>query len=83
MRAAVAQIVIKEYVCIQYVQGRWRYEGQVNQDGKYQGRGVLSHTRGVRYEGEFRNDEYHGPGTHTYPDGTVKSGRWENSKFLG
>ena len=74
MCAAIAQIDIKE--C-----GSYRYEGQVNQHGERHGKGVLSYSNGHRYEGEFRNNRWHGHGT--YYDGRVKSGKWENSKFLG
>ena len=81
--AAVAQIVI-----------RISYEGEVNQDGERHGKGVQSFSDGQRYVGEFRNNgdryvgewsegNYHGNGTLTYPDGRVKSGKWENARFLG
>ena len=94
MRAAVAQIKIKEYSAIL---GRWvgwhRYEGEVNQDWKYHegevnqdgrnhGKGVLSYPNGDRYVGEWRNNYRHGHGTMTYADGRVESGQW-NGNFLG
>ena len=76
MRAAVAQIKIKEgmFSC--------RYEGEVNQDGERHGKGVDSWADGKRYVGEQRNNLYHGHGTMTYPDGRVKSGKWEKDSFL-
>ena len=77
MRAAIAQIVIKEY-------NGGRYEGQVDQDGERQhGKGVHSWSNGDRYVGEFRNQYFHGHGTMTYADGRVESGKWEYSNFLG
>ena len=76
VRAAVAQIEIKE----KYGS---RYEGQVNQDGKYHGKGVYSGSYGDRYVGEFRNHGCHGHGTMTYADGRVESGQWENNRFKG
>ena len=76
VRAAIAQIVIKE--------GSWgRYEGEMNQDGQRHGQGVKSWPSGKRYVGEFRNLLFHGHGTMTYPDGRVESGQFENSNFLG
>ena len=77
VRAAIAQIVIKEYY------GGSRYEGEMNQDGRPHGKGVDSRSNGDRYVGEFRNDYRHGHGTMTYDDGRVKSGKWANDRFLG
>eukprot|EP01048_Picozoa_sp_COSAG05_P009967 COSAG05_NODE_850_length_6976_cov_170.360622_2_plen_82_part_00 len=77
VRAASAQIVIKEY-------SDGRYEGEVNQDGELHGKGVLSLSDGKRrYVGEFRNNACHGHGTKTYADGRVQSGKWEKGNFLG
>ena len=76
VRAAIAQIVIKE-------ESWYRYEGQVNQYGQRHGKGVRSLFNGDRYVGEFRNNKRHGHGTMTYADGRVESGKWENSNFLG
>ena len=77
VRVAVAQIEIKEYG------SGGRYEGEVNQDGECHGKGVRSWSYGDRYVGEFRHNCFHGHGTHTYPDGRVQSGQWENHSFLG
>ena len=77
MRAAIAQIEILEN------SSGSRYEGQMNQDGEAHGKGVMSWSDGERYVGEFRNYDYHGHGTETYPDGRVESGQWEKGKFLG
>ena len=75
VRAAIAQIVIKEYP--------WgsRYEGEVNQDGEWHGKGVYSLPNGVRYVGEFRDNDFHGHGTHTDANGRVMSGKWEKNIF--
>ena len=78
MRAAIAQIEIKEN------SSGARYEGQVNQDGQQHGQGVLSGIRQGRYEGGYRNNRRHGYGTYTYRNGRIdESGIWENDKFLG
>ena len=77
VRAASAQIEIKNWG------GLGRYEGQVNQDGQMHGKGVWSHSSGARYVGEFSGDTFHGHGTFTYPDGRVMSGKWEYQKFRG
>eukprot|EP01048_Picozoa_sp_COSAG05_P007077 COSAG05_NODE_487_length_9342_cov_4.078979_5_plen_125_part_00 len=76
VRAAVAQIEIQEKY-------GYRYEGEVNQDGKWHGQGVVSYSNGYRYVGEQRNNFRHGHGTGTYADGRVESGKWENGRFLG
>ncbi len=77
MRAASAQIEIQENP------SGSRYEGQVNQDGRYHGKGVRSYYDGSRYVGEWRNWQYHGHGTYTYVNGRVESGQWEYGGFLG
>ena len=87
MRAAAAQIKIDEYSSGIKDWGH-RYEGQVNQGGKYHGQGVVSGAsrfmpNGYRYEGEFRNNKKHGHGTMTNADGPVQSGQWKYGDFLG
>ena len=77
MCAAIAQIVIKEY------SSGARYEGQVNQDGEYQGKGVFSRSDWGRYVGEWWNNCCHGHGKRTFAGGRVKSGKWEKGRFLG
>ena len=56
MRAAIAQIVIKE------VSGEWgsRYEGQVNQDGDRHGKGVWSCSDGYSESGKWENNSFLG-----------------------
>ena len=61
------------------------YEGQVRGCvswgvGTYVG--VVIYGGGTRYEGEFRDYEYHGHGTLTHWDGTVESGQWDEDRFL-
>ena len=33
--------------------------------------------------GEFRDSAFHGHGKMTYPDGTVRKGKWEEDDFVG
>ena len=76
MRAVASQIGITESY-------GWRYEGQVDQGGKYHGQGVWSWSDGVRYEGAQRKGTFHGHGTCTHPDGRVESGQWKDGYFQG
>ena len=38
---------------------------------------------GGTYEGEWKDDEYHGMGTYTYPDGTEYVGQFKKQEFDG
>ena len=50
------------------------YKGQISDDGAFNGRGVYISPRGVKYEGEFLNGEFHGQGVMTFPGkGSYKS----------
>eukprot|EP01048_Picozoa_sp_COSAG05_P006270 COSAG05_NODE_399_length_10267_cov_21.327301_6_plen_56_part_00 len=55
MRAAIAQIVIKEDSSYGS-----RYEGQMNQIGNAHGKGVVSWPNGARYVGEFEKGNFLG-----------------------
>jgi TolB-like protein len=55
------------------------YEGDVNDDGKYDGQGTLTHISGARYVGEFKDGNYNGQGTFTYPSGETWTGEWLNN----
>jgi hypothetical protein len=58
------------------------YYGDYNM-GKLDGFGTLKWKNGRQYVGEIKNNLFHGQGTMHYADGTVKSGKWENDKFVG
>lgn len=45
------------------------------------GQVTIPFANGDKYFGEFRNDNYHGQGTHTSSDGRVKESIWENESF--
>lgn len=57
-----------------------QYEGSTG-FGRYCGQGVLQLADGNRYEGEFRNGQFHGRGTLFFPEGKLE-GTWENGKVL-
>ncbi|HIC60689.1 MAG TPA: 2-isopropylmalate synthase, partial [Rhodospirillales bacterium] len=39
------------------------------------------YANGNKYLGEWKNGKYHGLGTFTVADGTVKEGIWENNNL--
>ena len=45
------------------------YEGELNDDGLYHGKGVITYSNGEKYVGEFKDGKYNGQGTLTYPIG--------------
>ena len=47
------------------------------------GRGKYTWPSGDVYEGEMKDDKFHGQGTKTYRDGRRESGTWQDSKFIG
>lgn len=47
--------------------------------GRYCGHGVLQLADGNRYEGEFRNGQFHGRGTLYFPEGKL-DGTWDAGK---
>ena len=55
------------------------YEGDVNDDGKYDGQGTLTHISGAKYIGEFKDGNYNGQGTFTYTSGETWTGEWLNN----
>jgi len=45
-----------------------------------QGRGILQHPSGALYEGEFKDNMYHGMGTYTFKDGSVYKGPFHENR---
>ncbi|KAK9820914.1 hypothetical protein WJX74_006604 [Apatococcus lobatus] len=45
--------------------------------------GVLKHSNGDRYEGEFFNGKMHGFGAYTWRNGIIYRGEWEANKRSG
>ena len=55
-----------------------RFEGRLEK-GLRQGKGrFTSQANGFRYEGEMKDDEFHGQGTYTSANGTRYEGNWKN-----
>ena len=48
-----------------------------------EGRGKYTYPLGEKYEGEWKNGEYHGQGTFTLPDGEKYEGEWKNGEYHG
>lgn len=54
--------------------------------GKLHGEGIISWPDGRRYEGQFRQSVYHGPGKLEVPAAggvTIYEGAWKNGKLEG
>jgi len=45
-----------------------------------EGRGKYTYPHGGKYEGEWKNGEFHGQGTYTYPDGSKEVGEWKSGQ---
>ena len=46
-----------------------------------EGRGKYTYPHGEKYEGEWKNGEYHGQGTETFSDGRKYVGKWKDGKL--
>ena len=49
---------------------------------KKNGKGIFKYSNGNVYEGEFKDDIFHGYGTYTYSDGRTYTGLWEYDKAV-
>ena len=47
------------------------------------GRGILAFPNGSKFEGEFKDGEYHGTGTFTFANGSVYTGGYKSGKYHG
>ncbi len=66
------------------VEGKnFRYEGQVDADGKKQGHGTLTFDSGDRYAGQWEDDRMNGEGTYLFSDGDKYVGQWRDNKMNG
>ena len=59
------------------------YEGEWDEEGKRDGRGVLHWVDGGIYEGYFANDMANGLGRMIHADGDMYDGNWVNDKHQG
>ena len=48
-----------------------------------EGRGKYTYPHGDKYEGEWKNGEFHGQGTYTSPDGRKYEGEFKDGKQNG
>lgn len=64
--------LIKE---IQYDNGRYFYEGMVDQEDRPHGKGKMRFPKGDNYTGEFKNGLKHGRGTEVW-SGFTWNGEW-------
>ena len=48
-----------------------------------EGRGKYTYPHGDKYEGEWKNGEFHGQGTITWSDGKKYVGEWKNGEVDG
>ena len=55
-----------------------RYEGERNDNGEWEGKGVYHFADGTWYEGEFVASMRHGYGTIHYGSGSSYEGQWRN-----
>lgn len=44
------------------------------------GRGTLQHPSGAKYEGEFKDNMYHGTGIYTFLDGSIYTGHFNENR---
>jgi hypothetical protein len=47
------------------------------------GAGVMSFHNGSKFEGEFKDGEYHGKGIFTFANGSTYKGEYKNGKYHG
>jgi ribosomal protein L37AE/L43A len=59
------------------------YKGIFNENGYYDGQGVLIKSNGDYYEGNFHNGDYHGYGELFWASGDIYKGQWENGEYVG
>ena len=59
-----------------------RYEGEVNDDGRPHGRGVVAYPNGDRFEGEIDAGQIY-RGVYTWADGSQYRGIWRGGRVAG
>ena len=57
------------------------YEGNVNDEGKYHGKGVITYSNGEKWQGDWKEGEpFNGLGTLIWPSGEKYSGEYKDGK---
>jgi len=59
------------------------YEGELNDDGLYHGKGVITYPNGEQYVGDFKDGKRDGQGTYIYSSGSKYVGEWKDGKRGG
>ena len=59
------------------------YEGELNKQGKREGKGTCKFATGETFEGEWRDGKMHGKGRLALADGDVFEGTWRNGAKSG
>jgi acetylornithine deacetylase/succinyl-diaminopimelate desuccinylase-like protein len=60
---------------------KFNYEGDVNDNGLYHGKGVITYSNGEKWVGEFKDgDPYNGQATYNYSDGGKYVGEYKDNK---
>jgi hypothetical protein len=59
------------------------YFGQLNADGKRQGKGVMIYANDRKYEGEWSEDLRHGRGYERHSNGNLYIGQFQQGKAQG
>eukprot|EP00986_Skeletonema_menzelii_P018759 scaffold26702_cov104-Skeletonema_menzelii.AAC.2 len=63
--------------------GKIKYEGGLDENGKAHGRGKWMYSNGNVYEGEWKNGLCHGKGTYKWSNGDVHEGECKDDKMNG
>lgn len=59
------------------------YEGQVDEAGKFSGKGTFRWPDGMVYEGQFKDGKRSGLGIQTWPNGMKYDGHWKDDRRNG
>ena len=65
------------------VEENYTYNGCVNYEGAPNGKGILSKSDGLKYDGMFKDSKFHGYGVLTYPRGDVYKGNFVENEQQG
>ena len=57
------------------------YEGELNDDGIYHGKGVITYPNGAKYVGEWKDGKWNGKGVFFNVNGEIQPGTWVNNSI--